>query len=355
MKNNTRKALLISPYLDTLGGGEQHILSILRVIADHGYKCHIKWHQSQILRDAELALGISTEGFEVVDGAISTSEYDICLYVTDGSYFLSRSKRSIIFFMYPSKAIFPHSLLSRFKTARWDFLANGPFTSEMLEKLTDRKAEYIAPYISDEFVDSGKKTKQIMTAGRFFPHLHSKRQDIFIEAIINLIESDKNFAKYSCVLAGGLSKHKQDISYFHSLQKRASGYKNIKFYPNVSRKKLINLYADSDIYIHTAGYCLDEEKEMENVEHMGITPLEAMASGCVTVCHASGGPKRYIDSGVNGFLYETIEELIACIKMIDAMETSEKKQIAKNAKDYVRKAHSYEVFKKHVMNYFNLS
>ena len=38
-----KKAALYNPDLDILGGGEKHILSILRVLEDEGYEINIFW------------------------------------------------------------------------------------------------------------------------------------------------------------------------------------------------------------------------------------------------------------------------------------------------------------------------
>jgi glycosyltransferase involved in cell wall biosynthesis len=57
--------------------------------------------------------------------------------------------------------------------------------------------------------------------------------------------------------------------------------------PNLPEKELITLLKDSTIYCHL----------MEG-EHFGIAPMEALASGCITLVHNSGGsgdfiPKEY--------------------------------------------------------------
>ena len=40
------KAALYDPYLDTLGGGEKHIFSILEVFAEQGYEVNIFWDKN---------------------------------------------------------------------------------------------------------------------------------------------------------------------------------------------------------------------------------------------------------------------------------------------------------------------
>ncbi len=40
---NIKKACLYDPYLDTLGGGELHVLSIMQVLDSFGYEVSIFW------------------------------------------------------------------------------------------------------------------------------------------------------------------------------------------------------------------------------------------------------------------------------------------------------------------------
>ena len=46
MKNKIKRVALYNPYLDTLGGGEKHILSILDVFAEQGYEINIFWDKN---------------------------------------------------------------------------------------------------------------------------------------------------------------------------------------------------------------------------------------------------------------------------------------------------------------------
>lgn len=44
-------------------------------------------------------------------------------------------------------------------------------------------------------------------------------------------------------------------------------------------------------------------------EHFGIVPLEAMMLQRPVIAHNSGGPKETVVPKLNGFLFETIEDI----------------------------------------------
>src|SRR5436190_831775 len=95
--------------------------------------------------------------------------------------------------------------------------------------------------------------------------------------------------------------------------------------------------------MHFTGYGVDEHKNPEQVEHLGITPLEAMAAQCITFCYKAGGPNEIIDSGVNGFLFSSINDLVEKMKYIPDTQS-----IINNARKLIEKKFSYEVFKNNV-------
>ncbi len=57
------------------------------------------------------------------------------------------------------------------------------------------------------------------------------------------------------------------------------------------------------------GLHIDENTDPLNVEHFGITTVEAMAAGAVPVVIDKGGQREIVDDGINGFRWKTLEEL----------------------------------------------
>lgn len=348
-----KKVALYDPYLDTLGGGEKYILSIMDVFVDLGYEINIFWDKDL---SKEIKNRFSLQSFNRLKWINKKAlknlwPYDYFFYVTDGSYFFSGAKKNFIYAMIPDKKLYNLNLINRLKLINYQFITHSIFTQKWLKKFCI-KSTVIMPYLDDELTKQNtsflKKEKIILSVGRFFSHLHSKRQDLIIKAFKDLKQKSKDFAEYRLILAGGLME--EDKDYLNSLKELAKNDSSIVFATNVSLDKLYKLYTLATYFWHFTGYDVDEEKNPEFVEHFGITPLEAMASGCLTFCYSAGGPKELIKENVNGFLFTDTNELIDKMISINSNNTL-KAGIINNAKQFTKKNFSYEVFKKQVLNF----
>lgn len=363
MKNQEVKKIRVGvydPFLDTLGGGEKHILSILEVFAEQGYEINIFWDKNltkeikerfslQSIDRSKWLPNIFKNNSSPLKTLQTLRAYDYFFYVTDGSYFFSSAKKNFIYAMVPDKKLYSLNLINRLKLINYQFITHSLFTQKWLKKF-GIKSKVILPYLDNQLINQNvnfsKKEKIILSVGRFFSHLHSKRQDLIIKAFKKLKVKSKKFSDYKLVLAGGLKK--EDQLYFNKLKQIANNDLSIIFKPNVKLDELYKLYKLSNYFWHFTGFGVDENKNPELVEHLGIAPLEAMASGCLTFCYSAGGLKELIKDGENGFLFSEINELINKIIMIDSDE-SLKKEIRNHVINFVKKQFSYEVFKKNVL------
>ncbi|OGK09226.1 hypothetical protein A2767_06815 [Candidatus Roizmanbacteria bacterium RIFCSPHIGHO2_01_FULL_35_10] len=359
-----KKAALYDPYLNTLGGGEKHILSILKVLEDEGFEINIFWDknlQSQIENRFRLQfvnklrvlpnifnnLG-SNNPQGLLKKLITLKGFDIFFYVTDGSYFFSSAKKNYVFCMVPNKNLYKRSLINKLKTFNYRFITNSYFTQNWLKKW-EIKSEVIYPYLNQDFIDikidNLKKENIILSVGRFYGHLHSKKQSILINLFNKLKQTNDMFKDFKLILAGGLKE--EDKSYFAELESSIKNNPDILLKPNLSYSELFELYKKSKIYIHLAGFGVDENKNPEQVEHLGIAPLEAIASGCLTFCYNAGGPKEIIENEKKGFLFNSQEELIS---MLSNTQLNKKKlgQIKINAKKFAVNNFNYKIFSKKV-------
>ena len=364
MKKLKGKVLLYSPYIDILGGGERHILSILQVFDKRNYSIDIAWNDKSIKHKISQRLNLNFKNLRIIPNfflkqnkfakILNTFKYDYFFYVTDGSYFISRARHNYIYAMYPQKSIYNMKFLNRLKLFNYSVFTTSEFAAKYVDRWFGKKPKVIHPYIDEAFFKirerHGKKEKIILSVGRFFEHLHSKRHDITIRAFRKLKDSDPRFKDFNLIIAGGLKEGEEKESLV-KIKNLIKNKKDIKVKTNLSFKDLLALYAKALIYWHAAGYGINEQKEPQKVEHFGITPFEAMAAGCIVFCNNSGGPKQLITDGLNGYLYNTIDELIT--KTSNVMVKDEKK-LLRESYLFAKKNFSYKVFEENVVDFFKI-
>lgn len=358
LSRKTGKAGLYNPYLDVLGGGEKHILSILKALEDK-YEINLFWDKNlevkikqkfflEFTNEIKWRSNIFKKKGNWWEKFITLRKFDLFFYVTDGSYFFSPARKNFVFCMVPKKELYSMNVINRFKTLNFRFISNSRFTQFWLEKW-GIKNDYIYPYISDNFLNPNlknfRKEKTILLVGRFFKHLHRKQQEKAIILFKKIKQNYSLFKDFKLILVGGLKE--QDKEYFYRLQKIAKGDQSIIFKPNLNFHELYQLYQLSTFYWHFTGFGIDENKHPELVEHLGLAPLEAMASGCVSFCYRAGGPKELITDGQNGFLFSDEEELIRKMDSV-SKNLSLRLKIMSNAQKYVAGNFNYHVFKKRV-------
>jgi len=163
------------------------------------------------------------------------------------------------------------------------------------------------------FVPSPDKRLQILSVGRFFTGQHNKKHVVMIDAFKQLV--DQGLRGWELHLAGGVNHGAEHAGYLAQVQAAARGYP-IHLHPDLPFDELAILYGESALYWHAAGFGEDEIRQPFKAEHFGITTVEAMAAGCVPVVIARGGQPELIRHGVDGYLWQTIAELLAYTRQL---------------------------------------
>lgn len=297
-----------SPYLDTLGGGERYALTL----ASHWAKTHdvsVFWDQDDILDKAQKTLNIDLSRVKVTQNIfrvenifkklLLTRQYDLIFVLSDGSIPSTLAKHNILHFQVP----FPSIGYSKLKLSRYQtVVCNSQFTKESLDPRVGNRAVVIYPPV-DAIVSTGIKEKLILSVGRFSGFHTAKKQYILLEAFARAYKA-KRFSGWKLILAGGLLPG--DEVYFGKLKHAAMGLP-INLLPNAAYDVLVDCYKRATIYWHAAGY---GETDPRWMEHFGITTVEAMSAGVVPIVFAGGGQPEIVDDGENGFLWQTIGELL---------------------------------------------
>lgn len=332
------KIAIYSPYLpDHFGGGERYLFDVAQIlsskhqvfIAIGGLAKLNKTQIKKIRSNYEKFLDVNLDKINFITTPIGTNtnflkklfwtkKFDRIYYQTDGSLFFSLAGKNILHIQIPFTQK-KTSLIERLKLANWQIKnTNSFFTKSIVEKAWQTKINYVhQPKISLSSVFNStvstansnileKKEKIILSVGRFFTHLHSKRQDMMVDSFIKFCQNYPGIAKgWQLVLIGSI----ENQNYAKQVAKQAKGFP-IKILNQVSREKLENYYKKAAIYWHAAGFEIDEKQNPEKVEHFGITTGEAMLAGCLPIVINKGGQKEILGLDLADLLWETQEELI---------------------------------------------
>ncbi len=330
---------IVDPYFDAYGGGELYMLTL----ASHFSKRHdvrVFWDDANMLSEAQKRFGIDISkikitqnifrGTSIFKKSLITRQYDCIIFLTDGSIPFSLAKRNILHIQVPCS----HLSFPIWKRAIYsDIVFNSEFTKTHSDRSVWKKATVIYPPVSTlDIHSSTKREKIILSVGRFSPYHSVKKQDVLIDAFTLALKEGK-CGGYTLVFAGGVGEN--DKKFFRSLQDKAYGLP-IRFYPNIARSDMANLYGSAKIYWHAAGF---GETDPSLMEHFGISTVEAMAGGCAVFSYKAGGQQEILADEQNGFLWNSVMELVDKTERLIRDEALYR-AITKTARE---KAHEYSI------------
>lgn len=343
---------LYSPYIpDHFGGGERYLLSVAEFLSQ-GHELSVALGRDELsTQDAsemrekyQKFFQLNLEKVHFIPSPLKTGsfwkkrvwtkQFDVMYYLTDGSLFFSDAKKNILHIQIPFTTP-QRGLINRLKLKNWSVKnTNSQFTKDVIERTWRTKIDVVhTPYVDPNvFKPAELKTRTILHVGRFFSHLHAKRQDILVNTFKKLVdEHPKEMRGWQFVMIGGV----EDEVYAQKIADMSAGYP-IKIIHDASAETLKRYYAEAKIYWHATGYGIDEYIYPMFVEHFGISTIEAMASGAVPIVINKGGQKELIEHGVNGFLWNELDALedrtLACINDLEDLD-----RMSKNARESVGK------------------
>jgi glycosyltransferase involved in cell wall biosynthesis len=147
----------------------------------------------------------------------------------------------------------------------------------------------------------------VLFVGRFTPH----------KGVDQLIRALPEGAKLTLVGSEGHDAHKPESDYPQHLYELAAG-RSVSFAKNVNELELPVLYRRARVFVLPSVHETCYGRHVEISELLGLSVLEAMASGTPVICSRIGGLPEIVTDGVTGFLVEpgNIEELRERINML---------------------------------------
>jgi Glycosyltransferase len=190
-------------------------------------------------------------------------------------------------------------------------IAISEYSQKWIRKFWKKESTILFPPVDTENFQVLPKEKIILSAGRFFPEHHNKKQLELAKNFIELLKQNPDImAGFTLYLVGGVENKKEHLDYIKEIEDLSKDYP-IKIITNMQWEKLAELFSKALIFWHASGMGEDENRHPEKFEHFGITTVEAMASGCIPVVINKGGQVEIIQDGYNGFLFESWEQMNA--------------------------------------------
>lgn len=227
----------------------------------------------------------------------------------------------------------------RYKHCYALFICNSAFTRKWLENywgIDPKRSVVIYPPTGRALVDACKhgdeKQKIILMVSRFDP-----RKNLF-EAVEYFTQNEDYFHGWKLVVAGSLGE--SSAEFYKKIEQVAAGHR-VDLRCNPASRELDKLYHAASIFWHAMGLSVDENVNPIDIEHFGITTVEAMASGAVPIVIDKGGQREIVDDGVNGFRWTTLETLGDATRLLIA-DCALRDRLAKAAIEKSKKYSSEE-------------
>lgn len=319
----------------TFGGGEKYSCAIADVLGAAGHRVTILADRPEItLEKLRSYFNLELQRSEVVQGdrrdaTEHLTRADLACIVSNFRPYGTPGRGTLYVLQIPYPPITLTSVATRFlrgdiREAAKDVLRKrlfadarkadvilvySEFVRECLKRNHGLESAVLYPPI-DDFHQDVPKERAILSVGRIFRGLYNdKRYDVMLEAFRRLCGADRA-GGWEYWIAGSCGADPASQEYLAELQKRASGIP-VRFFVNAPYGTLRSLYARATIFWHAAGFGVDERREPHRTEHFGMSTVEAMSASCVPVVVNNGGQREIVTHRVNGFLWNTVEELVS--------------------------------------------
>jgi glycosyltransferase involved in cell wall biosynthesis len=200
-------------------------------------------------------------------------------------------------------------------------MANSEYTRGYIQRLWHTDADLLFPPIQVQRLHPAEsREKAVITVGRFFsPGLgHAKRQLEMVEFFVRGVRAGTIPTDWKLYVVGGMEESQRN--YVEQVRAAGAGFP-VEVIANAPRPVVEQLLSTSSVFWSATGYGENERRTPWAQEHFGMTTVEAMAGGCVPVVIDRAGQKEIVRDNVDGFRWNTPDELLSKTAEIAADET----------------------------------
>jgi glycosyltransferase involved in cell wall biosynthesis len=225
---------------------------------------------------------------------------------------------------------------------------NSRYTAEWIQKKWKFPPhQHIYPPVDMEDTNKNATKKKIILSVARFEVEGTKRQQEMIEAFLKLKQAYPKITKdWRFILVGGSNPNNPYLLNLRKILDQNPDH-SIELKINATAQEIKSLYKESMLFWHLCGLTHDDPAE---VEHFGMTIVEAMQNRMIPIVFDGGGPREIVDHGRNGFRVTSRAELIEySIRLIKDEELRGK--LGENAQKKSQ-IFSKKIFEKKVRSFF---
>jgi glycosyltransferase involved in cell wall biosynthesis len=324
------KAFVLNNYFSTAGGGERSTLDYAVALDRLGFEVTLVSTTPQDLTVAEIVRpfidGVAPDWrFEVfanedaLKRAISDRDVEVFINHSYGSFIENRAQLGIYVVMFPHQV--PQAALDNLKSSN-RLCTISPFAELYVESMWGReqKSTVLVPPISDAHAGSSRpsvtdKQKRILVIGRFNVLSHNKNQLLAIEAFAQMKRTKILDDEWELLLVGNVNSSPENLAYLESCQKAGAGLP-VSIRANASLEELLGLYQSATCLWQFTGYGLPFGESPQRCEHLGLVVMDCLAHGVIPLVFERSGAAMLIQEGVAGWVFGSIEQLSAQMRLV---------------------------------------
>jgi glycosyltransferase involved in cell wall biosynthesis len=185
---------------------------------------------------------------------------------------------------------------------------NSRYTAEWIKKKWDLAPhELIYPPVDMEPEQEKTQKKKVILSVARFEVEGTKRQLEMLQAFLKLKqEYPKIMEDWIFKLVGGSDVKNPYLQRLKNLVAENSD-KDIQLKINIPIEELKSLYQESTLFWHLCGLT---HRDPSEIEHFGMTTVEAMQNKMIPIVYDGGGLREIIDHGIDGFRISSKAELL---------------------------------------------